>query len=370
MDFVQVLNILGLICSNKFKAKLRLLYILHTQPLLSNAEIDMMRKPQEKKRKDEAEEAIEAEDFFDEEDPSESLEALPLPLDPNFDSKEYDLKNNADSLHTLTSGGNIVKQNDKSTLNMTNSLSRRSSISGTPMQSSIFYVDLFEDTNKSMNTLQKHDRVGSTDTFSDISDLGATKLPVTPSQVNVETISNFSDMSDLMSMNLAIDRGFMSNSFNDKKIDPLQLCNGGDGQPQQKPSSSSNKSNGGNRNDPLSKFNGWRNLRDIIDEDYGDSAKAKSIPNLKKCNFQILWKTLTELLGEQDSDMIHSCMLKSMDYAEYFGLFHILFFFSVEKLLELGNENIKKDSSLESFTHLHLSNDEEVIEKSLTFYIF
>lgn len=303
LDFVQVLNTLGLICSNKYKEKLRLLYILHTPPLLTNAEIDFMRKPQEKKSKDEAEEAIEAEDFFDE-DPSESIEALPLPLDQTLDINDYDIANNA--ICTLTSDI-MTTNNDKRSTNMGNSLTRRSSTSCTPLQSSIFYVDLFDENNKS-NTLQKHGRVESTDTISDISDLGAVKLPVTPSHVNVETISNFSDISDLVSMNPTTERGFISNATNctnEKKSNDSLRTQDDSNSRQHQTSSKCNAETGIELNPNA---NGLANLRGVIDHDnYGNTTTKKQIPNLKKCNFQILWKTLTEILGEQDSDMIHSC---------------------------------------------------------------
>lgn len=99
MDFVQVLNILGLICSNRYKEKIRLLYILHTTPLLSKAEIDFMRKPHANKNKGDAEEAIEAEDFFYE-DSSLLIEALPLSLGPNLSTNKYDIAINTDSIDT------------------------------------------------------------------------------------------------------------------------------------------------------------------------------------------------------------------------------------------------------------------------------
>ena len=64
MHFAQLINALGLVCSYKCTEKLKLLYILHLPPLLSKVEIAQVRKPQVK-TKDDAEEAIEAEDFFE-----------------------------------------------------------------------------------------------------------------------------------------------------------------------------------------------------------------------------------------------------------------------------------------------------------------
>lgn len=63
IEFSQIINALGLVCSHKYTEKLKLLYILHLSPLLSKAEIEQVRRPKSKAKED-AEEAIEAEDFF------------------------------------------------------------------------------------------------------------------------------------------------------------------------------------------------------------------------------------------------------------------------------------------------------------------
>jgi len=55
---------LGLVCSNKNMEKLKLLFVLHLPPLLSKAEIERSRRPRPR-TKDDAEEAFEAEDFFE-----------------------------------------------------------------------------------------------------------------------------------------------------------------------------------------------------------------------------------------------------------------------------------------------------------------
>lgn len=64
LDFGQLINALGLVCSNKNMEKLKLLYVLHLPPLLSKAEIERSRRPRPR-TKDDAEEAFEAEDFFE-----------------------------------------------------------------------------------------------------------------------------------------------------------------------------------------------------------------------------------------------------------------------------------------------------------------
>lgn len=64
LDFGQLINALGLVCSTKCMEKLKLLFVLHLPPLLSKAEVERTRRPRPR-TKDDAEEAIEAEDFFE-----------------------------------------------------------------------------------------------------------------------------------------------------------------------------------------------------------------------------------------------------------------------------------------------------------------
>lgn len=64
LDFGQLINALGLVCSTKSMEKLKLLFVLHLPPLLSKAEVERTRRPRPR-TKDDAEEAFEAEDFFE-----------------------------------------------------------------------------------------------------------------------------------------------------------------------------------------------------------------------------------------------------------------------------------------------------------------
>uniref|UniRef100_A0A1B0B5L1 Rab-GAP TBC domain-containing protein n=1 Tax=Glossina palpalis gambiensis TaxID=67801 RepID=A0A1B0B5L1_9MUSC len=313
LDFSQILNSLGLVCSSKYTEKLKLLYILHLPPLLSKAEIDHVRKPRIKTEEN-TEEAIEAEDFFGD-DPSESIEALPSPTDNNFDENDYALITATQRLHSLAGMSNNPLMDLKKNPNISLANSNNSSMA-VNARTSTFYVDLSEDEHSTppsqrivetahsqngasapLNTLQKQGRFESIDTFSDISDLGAAK--VTPPQLNVETISNFSQISDLV----------MTTNAGHKR--------------ERTDSNTDSKSLG--------------SLRYLVDQPDDASSPNKNIPNMKKANFQILWKSLIEILGEQDTDMLQS----------------------FENLIELGNSNMKKDSSLESFTQLNLCSGEE-----------
>ncbi|XP_037819094.1 TBC1 domain family member 8B [Lucilia sericata] len=313
LDFSQILNALGLVCSSKYTEKLKLLYILHLPPLLSKVEIEQVRNPKTK-TKDDAEEAIEAEDFFGD-DPSESIEALPSPTDNNFDENDYALITATQKLHSLAG----ITSNTFMDILRTPNLSTASNASSMAVnaRTSTFYVDLSEDENstpggggaaaimggvsRSQNgsstiaPLKQQGRFESIDTFSDISDLGAAK--VTPPQLNVETISNFSQISDLV----------MNTNAKRERTD----------------SNTDTKSLG--------------SLRYLLDQPDDASSPNKNIPNMKKTNFQILWRSLIEILGKPDADMNQA----------------------YENLLELGKDNIRKDSSLESFTQLNLGGNEE-----------
>ncbi|XP_067644992.1 TBC1 domain family member 9 [Eurosta solidaginis] len=297
IEFSQIINALGIVCSCKYTEKLKLLYILHLPPLLSKAEIEQVRRPKSNAKED-TEEAIEAEDFFGD-DPSESIEALPSPTDNNFDEHEYALITATQHLHSLAG---LSQPTSSSVL--------AGAINGG--RSSTFYVDLPTKHGVPMevarsqngaiscgtsdvigNALRHQGRFESTDTFSDISDLGITK--VTPPQLNVETISNFSQISDLV-MATKVER-------TDSTTDTKSLGS----------------------------------LRYLLDQPDDGNAPNRNIPNMKKANFQFLWRSLVEILGEQDEDMRKA----------------------YENLIELGNNNMRKEISLDSFTQLNLGNGDE-----------
>uniref|UniRef100_A0A1I8PL77 Rab-GAP TBC domain-containing protein n=1 Tax=Stomoxys calcitrans TaxID=35570 RepID=A0A1I8PL77_STOCA len=322
LEFAQFINALGLVCSTKYTEKLKLLYILHLPPLLSKVEIEQVRKPKTK-TKDDAEEAIEAEDFFEEE-ASESIEALPSPTDNNFDENDYALITATQRLHSMVGISGSTFMDILRPPNNTSGNSNASSMA-VNARTSTFYVDLSEDeisipgvsgamggngantvgggasshngsAAAALSPLQQQGRFESIDTFSDISDLGVAK--VTPPQLNVETISNFSQISDLC---LPSNVGKMERT--DSNTDTKSLGS----------------------------------LRALLDQPDGGGSHQRNIPNMKKANFQILWRSIHEILGKTDSDM-------TMAY---------------ENLLELGNCNLKRDSSLESFTQLNLAANEE-----------
>lgn len=123
--------------------------------------------------------------------------------------------------------------------------------------------------------LRTQGRFESIDTFSDISDLGAAK--VTPPRLNVETISNFSQISDLM-MNTKIDR-------TDSTTDTKSLGS----------------------------------LRFLMDQTDDTNSSHKNIPNMRKANFQFLWRSLVEIIGDQDEDMSRACkyMIECIYNIEY-----------------------------------------------------
>lgn len=261
------------------------MYILHLPPLLSKAEIEQVRNPKTK-AKDVAEEAIEAEDFFGD-DPSESIEALPSPTDNNFDEDDYALITATRKLHSLAGISNNTFMDILRTPNLS-STSNTSSMA-VNARTSTFYVDLSEDETSTPGNgdasalmggvacsqngssamvapLKQQGRFESIDTFSDISDLGAAK--VTPPQLNVETISNFSQISDLVMTTTNANRDRTDSNTDTKSLG---------------------------------------SLRYLLDQPDNASSPNKNIPNMKKTNFQILWRSLVEILGKTDADMNQAC---------------------------------------------------------------
>lgn len=115
---------LGIICSNRFMEKLKLLYILHLPPLLPKSEIDKI-DVNLKNLRDEMEVGTEAESFFSE-DASESVEALPSPVDHGF-------------VQRLTTNIEYPSSSSNVTPNL--------SIDSTNTKTSTFYVDLPTDFN-------------------------------------------------------------------------------------------------------------------------------------------------------------------------------------------------------------------------------
>ncbi|XP_017843403.1 TBC1 domain family member 9 isoform X2 [Drosophila busckii] len=289
LDFGQLINALGLVCSSKTMEKLKLLFVLHLPPLLSKAEIERTRRPRPRTKEDADEEAIEAEDFFDE-DASESMEALPSPSDPNFDDDDFALITATKHLHNLAGiSGNTFMDLSRTTPN----LSINSNASSLAQRHSTFYVDL--------------------PTHADISDLGAARMtPPDTAQaagsaaadqtlLNVETISNFSQISDLVATRL---ERADSNATDTRSLGSLGY------------------------------------LLDQPDEGPSSSGRHRRIPHMRKENFQLLWRSIIEILGfVQDEEMRRA----------------------YENIIELGNSNIKKEPSLESFTQLNLggSSDEQ-----------
>ncbi|XP_030570382.1 TBC1 domain family member 9 isoform X2 [Drosophila novamexicana] len=319
LDFGQLINAFGMVCSSKSTEKLKLLFVLHLPPLLSKAEIERMRRPRPR-TKDDAEEAFEAEDFFDE-DASESIEALPSPSDHNFDADDYALVSATQHLHNLAGiSGNTFMDLSRTTPN----LSLNSNASSLAQRNSTFYVDLpaalqgtatrtdaGQDDDNDIG-LRQQGRYESIDTFSDISDLGAARI--TPPQtsttaaaataaeqmlLNVETISNFSQISDLVAAT-RLERAD-SNATDTRSLGSLGY---------------------------------------LLDEGASATGQHRQVPNMRKENFQLLWRSIIEIMGcVQDEDMRRA----------------------YENLIEMGNSNIKKEPSLESFTQLNLggSSDEQ-----------
>ncbi|XP_070142241.1 TBC1 domain family member 9 isoform X2 [Drosophila kikkawai] len=319
LDIGQLINALGLVCSAKSMEKLKLLFVLHLPPLLSKAEIERSRRPRPR-TKDDAEEAFEAEDFFDN-DASESMEALPSPSDHNFDADDFALVSATQHLHNLAGiSGNTFMDLSRTTPN----LSLNSNASSLLQRNSTFYVDLpaalqgtatstdaGRDDEGPLRGLRQQGRYESIDTFSDISDLGAARMTppgagadaaagaasaaaaADPLLLNVETISNFSQISDLVAAT-RLERAD-SNATDSRSLGSLGY------------------------------------LLDQPDE--GASGSQHSIPHMRKENFQLLWRSIIEIMGlVQDEEMQRA----------------------YENLLELGNSNIKKEPSLESFTQLNM----------------
>lgn len=71
LDLKQLILVLGIVCSNRYTEKLKLLYILHSNPLLPQTEIDMKKNV----KHDDTEVATEAENYFSD-NTSEMIEAL------------------------------------------------------------------------------------------------------------------------------------------------------------------------------------------------------------------------------------------------------------------------------------------------------
>ncbi|KAH8339261.1 hypothetical protein KR074_009503, partial [Drosophila pseudoananassae] len=321
VDFGQLVNALGLVCSAKSMEKLKLLFVLHLPPLLSKAEIERSRRPRPR-TKDDAEEAFEAEDFFDN-DASESMEALPSPSDHNFDADDFALISATQHLHNLAGiSGNTFMDLSRTTPN----LSLNSNASSLAQRASTFYVDLptaappgtatsteagRDEDGTLERGLRQQGRFESIDTFSDISDLGAARLTPPGASgagvdelrnsemlLNVETISNFSQISDLVAAT-RLERAD-STATDSRSLGSLGY------------------------------------LLDQPDE--GASSSQHSIPHMRKENFLLLWRSIVEIMGlVQDEEMQRA----------------------YENLLELGNSNIKKEPSLESFTQLNLGGSQQ-----------
>lgn len=172
LDLKQLILILGIICSNRYTEKLKLLYILHLPPLLPRGEI-LTKKPKPITKED-MEIATEAEDFFSE-DASESIEALPSPIDTAFIPPPL--------------ATNIEYPSSSS--NATPNLSVGSSNPQLP--NSVFYVDLNNDIGPSTSNARGLSIVDAIDTSSDISDfgLGITRSP----NINYDEFSTISQSS-------------------------------------------------------------------------------------------------------------------------------------------------------------------------------
>lgn len=228
-------------------------------------------------------------------DASESMEALPSPSDHNFDADDFALISATQHLHNLAG----ISGNTFMDLSRTPNLSVNSNTSSLAHRSSTFYVDLpgFQGTATSTDAgrdedelqrqLRQQGRYESIDTFSDISDLGAARI--TPPEagvgadvvagpassaaadhmlLNVETISNFSQISDLVAAT-RLER-VDSNATDLRSLGSLGY------------------------------------LLDQPDE--GASNSQHSIPHMRKENFQLLWRSIIEIMGlVQDEEMQRAC---------------------------------------------------------------
>ncbi|XP_020815717.1 TBC1 domain family member 9 isoform X2 [Drosophila serrata] len=290
LDIGQLINALGLVCSAKSMEKLKLLFVLHLPPLLSKAEIERSRRPRPR-TKDDAEEAFEAEDFFDN-DASESMEALPSPSDHNFDADDFALVSATQHLHNLAGiSGNTFMDLSRTTPN----LSLNSNASSLVQRNSTFYVDL--PAHQDLGAARMTPPGAGADAAAGAASAAAAADPML---LNVETISNFSQISDLVAAT-RLERAD-SNATDSRSLGSLGY------------------------------------LLDQPDE--GASSSQHSIPHMRKENFQLLWRSIIEIMGlVQDEEMQRA----------------------YENLLELGNSNIKKEPSLESFTQLNMggSGDEQ-----------
>lgn len=226
------------------------------------------------------------------EDASESIEALPSPSDHNFDADDYALITATQHLHNLAGiSGNTFMDLSRTTPN----LSLNSNASSLAQRNSTFYVDLpaalqgtatRTDAGQDDDTdigLRQQGRYESIDTFSDISDLGAARI--TPPQtsttaaaatasdqllLNVETISNFSQISDLVAAT-RLDRAD-SNATDTRSLGSLGY------------------------------------LLDQPDESASASGKHRHVPHMRKENFQLLWRSIIEIMGcVQDEEMRCAC---------------------------------------------------------------
>lgn len=180
----------------------------------------------------------------------------------------------------------------------TPNLSLNSNASSLANRNSTFYVDLptaLQGTATRTEAGQEFDqdiglrqqgRFESIDTFSDISDLGAARL--TPPQssttaatagssapsadplLNVETISNFSQISDLVAAT-RLERAD-SNATDSRSLGSLGY------------------------------------LLDQPDEGTSTSGTHRRVPAMRKENFQLLWRSIIEIMGcVQDEDMRRAC---------------------------------------------------------------
>lgn len=209
-------------------------------PLLNKKEIEHLKKQTKPKQKDEAEEAFEAEDFFEEDDPNETVEALPSPTDHNF---EEDLPSSFKNMV-------IPRDSNKDVGEMTPSSVNSQGVDG---RTSTFYVDLPE--------LSKQKHCESNDTISDFSDLGAAFGGKNGTKQNLETCSNFSQISELNYM-----RGESSSTLDTRSLG---------------------------------------SLRSILDQ---TDMQQKVVPEMKRANFDVLWQSLIDICGGvQDDEMKQAC---------------------------------------------------------------
>lgn len=252
LDFRQLVQALGIVSSNRYTEKLKLLYILHLPPLLPKSEIES----NGKKAKDEAEVATEAEDFFklvsehitigkiietnlafisilNSEDVSESLEALPSPNDHTFVQP------------TTSLGMELSAKNANFTPNL--------SVDSHNARQSIFYVDLPTD-------YMSQGGCESIDTFSDISDLGKA--------ANFDNMSDFSQISDVNGLRNADEKhSSIGSSIETRSLSSLRI------------------------------------YLDHPDSNFTE----KSIPDMTQHNFIALWTSLMEIVGYSNIDMQHAC---------------------------------------------------------------